>query len=58
MAAGGWRLEVGELKIDVGSAQDWHVLQKMSKDWRIGELVKNCRNGRRLVRDWQLIVQN
>ena len=47
-----------ELKIDVGSAQDWHVLQKMSKDWRIGELVKNCRNGRRLVRDWQLIVQN
>ena len=52
-----WRI-VLELKIDVGSAQDWHVLQKMSKDWRIGELVKNFRNGCRLVRDWQLIFQN
>ena len=30
---------------------------RLAWDW-IGELVKNCRNGRRLVRDWQLIVQN
>ena len=37
---------------------DWHVLTKMSRIWRIGELVKTCRNDPGLVRDWQLIVQN
>ena len=37
---------------------DWHVLTKMSRDWRFGELVKTCRNDPGLVRHWQLIVQN
>ena len=37
---------------------DWHGLTKLSKDWRIGELVTNCRNGPGLVMAWQLVVQN
>ena len=40
---------VSELRYLPWIGMDWHVLTKLCKDRRIGELVKNCRNGRGLA---------